>query len=81
MAWIKTVDEKQAEGLLARIYDEARKRSGRISNVRKIQSNNPPALQSMIELYRATMRGDSALTRAQREMLAVVVSRANNCRY
>ncbi|MGB2987461.1 MAG: carboxymuconolactone decarboxylase family protein [Phycisphaerae bacterium] len=81
MAYVKIIDEPEAEGLLARIYDEARKRSGRVYNVLKIQSNNPPALQSMIELYRATMHGDSALTRAQREMLAVVVSRANNCHY
>ncbi len=81
MAWIKIVDEKQADGLLARIYEAARRRAGRVYNIIKIQSNNPPALQAMIELHTATMLADSPLTRARREMLAVVVSRANNCHY
>lgn len=81
MAWIKLIEEGEADGLLARIYEEARKRAGRVYNILKVQSNNPPALQSMIQLYRATMHGDSPLTRAQREMLAVVVSKANGCRY
>ena len=81
MAFIHIVDEKDAEGLLARIYDAARKRAGRVYNILKIQSQNPAALQGMIDLYAATVRGESPLTRAQREMLAVVVSRANNCQY
>lgn len=81
MAWVKLIDEGEAHGLLARIYEEARKRAGRVYNIIKIQSNNPPALQSMLELYRAAMHGDSPLTRAQREMLAVVVSKTNGCRY
>ena len=81
MAFIHIVDEKDAEGLLARIYDAARKRAGRVYNILKIQSQNPAALQGMIDLYAATVRGELPLTRAQREMLAVVVSRANNCHY
>ena len=81
MAFIQIVDEKDADGLLARIYDAARKRAGRVYNILKIQSQNPAALQGMIDLYAATVRGESPLTRAQREMLAVVVSRANNCHY
>jgi alkylhydroperoxidase family enzyme len=32
-------------------------------------------------LYRELMRGPSPLTRVQREMIAVVVSAANGCRY
>jgi alkylhydroperoxidase family enzyme len=38
-------------------------------------------LDPAMELYVAVMRGESALTRARREMLAVVVSRANGCHY
>ncbi len=82
MAWIKLVDEGDADGLLARIYDEARKRSGRVYNILKIQSNNPPAMKAMLDLYTATVRAaDSPLSRAQREMMALVVSKANGCHY
>ena len=81
VAWIRTIDEKDAAGQLAVIYDAARKRAGRVYNILKIQSQNPAALQAMLDLYAAAVRGESPLTRAQREMLAVVVSRANNCHY
>ena len=81
MAFIDIVDENQADGVLAGIYDAARKRAGRVYNILKIQSQNAAALQAMLGLHVATMRDESPLTRAQREMLAVVVSRANNCHY
>ena len=81
MAWIEQVDEDRAEGLLARIYEAARARAGRVANIVKLQSTNPFALQSCMSLYMTVMMRDSPLSRAQREMLAVVVSRANDCHY
>jgi len=81
MAFIKLIDEHEATGLLGKIYEAARKRAGRVFNILKIQSQNPAALQKMLDLYVATVRGESPLSRAQREMLAVVVSRANHCHY
>lgn len=81
VAWIRSIDEKDAAGKLAAIYDAARKRAGRIYNILKIQSQNAEALQAMLDLYSTAVRGESPLTRAQREMLAVVVSRANKCHY
>jgi alkylhydroperoxidase family enzyme len=41
----------------------------------------PAVLERSIELYREIMFGPSGLTRAQRELLAVVTSRANDCHY
>ncbi len=81
MAWIKLIDERDAEGLLARIYESARQRAGRVFNILKIQSNNPSTLKAMIDLYQASMRSDSPITRAQREMLALIVSKVNGCHY
>lgn len=81
VAWIRTVEEREATGKLAEIYEAARKRAGRVYNILKIQSQNPQALQAMLDLYISTVRAESPLSRAQREMLAVVVSRANNCHY
>ncbi len=81
MAWIKIIKEKEAEGLLAQIYEAAVKRAGRVYNILKIQSRSPPALKGCMDLYRAVMRGESPLSRRQREMLAVVVSKINGCHY
>ena len=81
MAWIKIISEADADSLLAKLYQGALKRAGRIFNIIRVQSQSPPALKSGLDLYLAIMHGDSALTRAQREMLAVVVSKTNGCHY
>jgi len=81
MAWIKTVPPDEAEGLLAAIYNAAVKRAGQVFNILRIQSVNPPVLRAGIALYRQAMHGESPLSRAQREMIATVVSRANDCHY
>lgn len=81
MAYIKIIDNPDPGGKLAAIYEAAVKRAGRVYNILKIQSQNPAALQAMLDLYVASVRADSPLTRAQREMLAVVVSKANRCHY
>ena len=81
MAWIKTVAPPEAEGLLASIYNATIERAGRVFNILRIQSLNPPVLRSSMALYRDAMHGESPLSRAQREMIATVVSRTNECHY
>ena len=81
MAWIKTVNEKNAAGPLKEEYDGAVARAGRVFEILKVQSLKPEYIAAMIALYRAAMFGPSKLTRAQREMLAVVVSVTNQCHY
>lgn len=81
MAWIRTVDPADAEGDLKRLYDAATKRGGHVWNIVSVMSPNPPALRASMAFYAALMLGDSPLTRAQREMLAVVVSAVNECHY
>jgi len=81
MAWIQTVDEEQATGHLAEIYAAAVRRAGKVFNILRVQSLNPAVLEASIGLYKALMHGESPLSRAQREMLAVVVSAENRCHY
>lgn len=82
MAWIRTIAPEEASGLLKRIYDEAVGRAGRVFNVLRIQSLRPEVLQAGVGLYEEVMLSPrSPLSRAQREMIAVVVSRANDCHY
>jgi len=82
MPWIRTVAPDQAEGLLKQIYDAAVRRAGRVFNVVRLQSLRPKALNASMQLYLELMHApDGALTRAQREMIAVVVSATNGCHY
>ena len=81
MPWIKTVSDEQAEGLLAKIYEAAVARAGRVFNAVRVMSLNPATLRSSLGFYQAVMLGRSPLSRAQRELLATVVSRVNGCRY
>jgi alkylhydroperoxidase family enzyme len=82
MAFIRTVPPEEATGLLERIYEEAIARAGKVFHVLSIQSLRPEVLAAGIELYKQIMLSDlSPLTRVQREMIAVAVSRANACHY
>ncbi len=81
MAWIRMIDEDQAEGKLRELYARMREPQGGVDNILKIHSLNPRSLQGHFEFYAALMRGRSPLSRVQREMIAVVVSAANRCHY
>ncbi len=81
MPWIEQVPVEQATGLLKKLYDDAVKRAGRVWNIVRIMSINPPLLRDSIRFYVAAMFGDSPLTRVQRELLATVVSAELDCHY
>ena len=81
MAWIKLTHPENATGLLKQVYDAAAQRAGRVWNILRIMSPNPPVLKASMDFYGAIMHGPSPLSRSQREMLATVVSAKNHCRY
>ena len=81
VAWIKTIEPAEATGELKTEYDKAVRRADKVFNILKVQSLNPGALRASMDLYLATMYGPSGLSRAEREMLATVVSWANHCFY
>lgn len=81
MPHIHQVSDDEAEGPAARELDAARRRAGRVWNIVRIMTPNPEALRASMGLYSTLMFGESPLSRAQREMLAVVVSRCNHCVY
>lgn len=81
MAWIDEIDGKAAEGKLAEIYAELVEKRGKVSNILKVHSLNPEAMESHLDLYMTVMFGRSGLTRAEREAIAVVVSATNDCSY
>jgi len=78
MAYIQQVRDDDAGGPLKRIFEACLERAGRVFGIIRVQSQNPPVLQTSLRLYQSIMFGESPLSRAQREMLATVVSRAND---
>lgn len=81
MAWIRIVPREEAGAALRREYEAAERRAGRVFNIVSIMSQNPAAMKASMAFYLAIMFGPSPLSRAQREMLAVVVSATNDCHY
>lgn len=81
MAFIDIIEPEEASGKLKEIYDDLRKKRGKLAQIHKIQSLNPESIVGHMDLYMSIMFSRSPLSRAQREMIAVVVSAANECRY
>ncbi len=81
MAHLRLVEEEEATGLLAEQYAGARARAGKVFNIVKAMSLSPGTLRASMGLYREIMFGPSELSRADRELLATLVSTANGCHY
>ncbi|WP_397546490.1 peroxidase-related enzyme [Rhodothermus marinus] len=81
MAWIEIIPEEAATGELKTLYEEIRQRRGKISNILAVHSLHPGALRAHLELYLQVMFSRSGLSRAERELIAVVVSATNHCTY
>ena len=81
MAWIKVIQFSEAVGYLKTLYQRYLEPAGVVDNIMMIHSLNPKSLKTHYELYAHMMRGQSDLSRAQREMIAVVVSALNRCHY
>jgi alkylhydroperoxidase family enzyme len=81
MAWIEMIEPERSEGALKEEYEHALQRAGKVYNIVKIQSLNSRVLHSSMQAYITIMHSPSELTRAEREMLATVVSSVNHCFY
>lgn len=81
MPYIDIIHESSATGELKTIYDSLIEQRGKVANIMKIQSLNPATIQTHMALYLSIMFRKSELSRAEREMVAVVVSAVNGCHY
>ena len=81
MPWIRTVSVEAASGRLAASYRAAVDRAGRVFGILRTMSLQPAVLGASVALYVAIMKEPGDLSLVQREMLATVVSRANDCHY
>lgn len=80
IAWVEDAD---AQGKLAELYDLARSRSQRgpiVADILRTMSLRPDFLAAIMDASRLHF-SDGALTRAQHEMIASYVSALNRCHY
>ncbi len=81
MAWIRTVDESEAEGPLGKMYKGSMRSWGGVDNIIKVHSLNVSALRALLVFYNGLMHGDCDITLGQKEMIATTVSVLNECEY
>jgi uncharacterized peroxidase-related enzyme len=81
MTRIKVIQHEEATGRLKDIYDNLVKTRGKLADVHTIQSLRPESIVKHMELYMDIMFSRSELSRAEREMIAVIVSVSNQCEY
>lgn len=82
MTWIESVDPADADAELTELYEQVLDpRTGELDNIMRVHSLHPRGLAAHQALYSAVMRPTSTLRRAEREMIALVVSQINECHY
>lgn len=81
MPLIEVIQHEEATGELKEVYDDLIASRGKLAEVHKIQSLNPESITRHMDLYMTLLYGKSPLKRDLREMIAVVVSKGNECEY
>lgn len=82
MAWITTRDESDWDdeliALRPKLTDPV---TGQVDNILAVHSLDSGSLRAHLDLYVQAMRGTDSLPKADREMIALVVSKENGCHY
>jgi alkylhydroperoxidase family enzyme len=80
---IRIVQESEATGETAEIYDEIRSVFGfpMVPDIMKLVSTRPDFLRVLLDGYKAMFTSGGRLPRDVKEMIATVVSKANSCTY
>ena len=81
MAYIRMIERDEAQEDLRAWYDRVGNPDGTVDEVMKVHSLNVDSLRAHFELYSSACHKPSPLSRAEREIIASVVSRANGCDY
>jgi alkylhydroperoxidase family enzyme len=76
------IDEEAASPELKALYDKMTDpATGRVDEILRIHSLHPDGLASHYFLYTTVMKSTPGVRKADREMIALVVSRVNDCQY
>ena len=81
IAWVRVPTDRQLPDDIRDLFGRAQEKLGIVPNVFRLFALRPEHLRRWRALYDELLRGESGLTPAQREMIAVVVSTQNRCFY
>ena len=81
ISWFPVPTKRAAGTEIAALWDKAEEKLGFVPNVMKVYAYKPRRFLRWWAHYDELMRGESGLSKAQREMIAVVVSTTNRCHY
>ncbi len=79
--YIQPTPLNKASGKLAELYARYANPDGSVDAILQAHSPNPPALAAHAGLYVQALHHESPLSRLERELIAVEVSRLNECHY
>jgi uncharacterized peroxidase-related enzyme len=81
ITWLRVPDEGELPPDVLDLWAPSLERLGFVPNVLRAYALRPRHLLLWTAWFDEVMKGDSGLTKAEREMIAVVVSVANDCAY
>ena len=81
MARIRVIEENEATGFIKEAYGSMRTKMGLVPNVVKLFSLWPEAFEANTRFFETVMPSPSKLDNATKEMIALTVSRLNECQY
>jgi uncharacterized peroxidase-related enzyme len=81
LTWLRVPAEAEVPEEVLELWRPSLEKLGFVPNVLRLFALRPAHLLAWNGHYEEAMKGDSGLTKAEREMIAVVVSVANRCRY
>jgi uncharacterized peroxidase-related enzyme len=81
LTWLRVPDREELPREVLALWEPSLEKLGFVPNVLRLYALRPSHLLAWNAWYDEAMKGDSGLTKAEREMIAVVVSVANDCAY
>jgi uncharacterized peroxidase-related enzyme len=81
LTWLRVPSEEELPDDVLELWQAPLEKLGFVPNVLRLFALRPAHLVAWNAHYEELMKGESGLTKAEREMIAVVVSVANRCEY
>jgi uncharacterized peroxidase-related enzyme len=81
LTWLRVPDEDELPAEIIELWQPSLEKLGFVPNVLRLYALRPSRLLAWNTHYEEAMKGESELTKAEREMIAVVVSVTNDCAY